>query len=136
MRGGGLRFTLTGAFPRGEPGSPKIADKLPSTRPVTSERTALSLRPVPCPTSFLTQNCIPRFQLRFGGRFPDKCTETLLVRVPTQGFLTAPFLFLFSALEAAVSLGGEGLTPFYGLVSGGREGKFYRVIVLRANTAW
>ncbi|XP_028336508.1 cilia- and flagella-associated protein 251 [Physeter macrocephalus] len=31
-----------------------------------------------------------------------------------------------SALEAAVSLGGEDLTPFYGLVSGGREGKFYR----------
>lgn len=30
------------------------------------------------------------------------------------------------ALEAAVSLGGEGLTPFYSLVSGGREGKFYR----------
>lgn len=30
------------------------------------------------------------------------------------------------ALEAAVSLGGEDLTPFYGLVSGGREGKFYR----------
>uniref|UniRef100_A0A8C6AW43 Cilia- and flagella-associated protein 251 n=1 Tax=Monodon monoceros TaxID=40151 RepID=A0A8C6AW43_MONMO len=32
----------------------------------------------------------------------------------------------FIALEAAVSLGGEDLTPFYGLVSGGREGKFYR----------
>nr|XP_060468195.1 cilia- and flagella-associated protein 251 isoform X4 [Panthera onca] len=31
-----------------------------------------------------------------------------------------------SALEAAVSLGGEDLTPFYGLVAGGREGKFYR----------
>ncbi|XP_074177592.1 cilia- and flagella-associated protein 251 isoform X3 [Rhinolophus sinicus] len=31
-----------------------------------------------------------------------------------------------SALEAAVSLGGEDLTPFYALVSGGREGKFYR----------
>ncbi|XP_029074247.1 cilia- and flagella-associated protein 251 [Monodon monoceros] len=31
-----------------------------------------------------------------------------------------------NALEAAVSLGGEDLTPFYGLVSGGREGKFYR----------
>lgn len=31
-----------------------------------------------------------------------------------------------SALEAAVSLGGEDLIPFYGLVSGGREGKFYR----------
>ncbi|XP_055461779.1 cilia- and flagella-associated protein 251 isoform X1 [Psammomys obesus] len=31
-----------------------------------------------------------------------------------------------SALDAAVSLGGEDLTPFYGLVSGGREGKFYR----------
>uniref|UniRef100_A0A0D9S4T2 Cilia- and flagella-associated protein 251 n=1 Tax=Chlorocebus sabaeus TaxID=60711 RepID=A0A0D9S4T2_CHLSB len=29
-------------------------------------------------------------------------------------------------LEAAVSLGGEDLTPFYGLLSGGREGKFYR----------
>lgn len=53
-----------------------------------------------------------------------------LAAFPTQGFLTAPFLFLFRALEAAVSLGGEGLTPFYSLVSGGREGKFYRVIVL------
>ncbi|KAM9194215.1 cilia- and flagella-associated protein 251 [Dugong dugon] len=31
-----------------------------------------------------------------------------------------------SALEAAVSLGGEDLTPFYGLVAGGREGQFYR----------
>ncbi|XP_069897497.1 cilia- and flagella-associated protein 251-like isoform X1 [Dipodomys merriami] len=31
-----------------------------------------------------------------------------------------------SALDAAVSLGGNDLTPFYGLVSGGREGKFYR----------
>ncbi|XP_032166601.1 cilia- and flagella-associated protein 251 isoform X2 [Mustela erminea] len=30
------------------------------------------------------------------------------------------------ALDAAVSLGGEDLTPFYGLVAGGREGKFYR----------
>ncbi|XP_054450399.1 cilia- and flagella-associated protein 251 [Pteronotus mesoamericanus] len=30
------------------------------------------------------------------------------------------------ALEAAVSLGGEDLSPFYGLVAGGREGKFYR----------
>lgn len=53
--------------------------------------------------------------------------------VPAQGFLTALFLFLFSALDAAVSLGGEGLTPFYSLVTGGREGKFYRVIVLRVN---
>ncbi|XP_021113196.1 cilia- and flagella-associated protein 251 isoform X2 [Heterocephalus glaber] len=32
-----------------------------------------------------------------------------------------------SALDAAVSLGGEDLTPFYGLVPGGREGKFYRI---------
>ncbi|XP_006865552.1 PREDICTED: WD repeat-containing protein 66 [Chrysochloris asiatica] len=31
-----------------------------------------------------------------------------------------------SSLEAAVSLGGEDLTPFYGLLSGGREGQFYR----------
>ncbi|XP_010602682.1 cilia- and flagella-associated protein 251 isoform X2 [Fukomys damarensis] len=31
-----------------------------------------------------------------------------------------------SALDAAVSLGGEDLIPFYGLVPGGREGKFYR----------
>lgn len=27
------------------------------------------------------------------------------------------------------------MTPFYDLVSGGREGKFYRVIVLRVNAA-
>ncbi|KAM8812106.1 cilia- and flagella-associated protein 251 [Rhynchonycteris naso] len=31
-----------------------------------------------------------------------------------------------SALEAAVSRGGEDLSPFYGLMSGGREGQFYR----------
>ncbi|KAM5312683.1 cilia- and flagella-associated protein 251 isoform 2-T3 [Glossophaga mutica] len=30
------------------------------------------------------------------------------------------------ALEAAVSLGGEDLTPFYSLVPGGRKGTFYR----------
>nr|XP_020043651.1 WD repeat-containing protein 66-like [Castor canadensis] len=41
-----------------------------------------------------------------------------------------------SALDAAVSLGGDDLTPFYGLVSGGREGKFYRVTVLRVNASW
>uniref|UniRef100_F6VNX8 Cilia and flagella associated protein 251 n=1 Tax=Equus caballus TaxID=9796 RepID=F6VNX8_HORSE len=58
----------------GETRSPKIADRLPSTCPVLSERMSPSI----------------------------------------------------SALEAAVSLGGENLTPFYGLVSGGREGKFYR----------
>lgn len=28
------------------------------------------------------------------------------------------------------------MTPFYGLVSGGREGKFYRVIVIQGNTSW
>ncbi|KAF3820638.1 hypothetical protein GH733_005183 [Mirounga leonina] len=47
-------------------------------------------------------NGIFRFQLHFRGNFAN------------------------SALEAAVSLGGEDLTPFYGLVPGGREGKFYR----------
>ncbi|XP_006894773.1 PREDICTED: WD repeat-containing protein 66 [Elephantulus edwardii] len=31
-----------------------------------------------------------------------------------------------SALDAAVSLGGDDLTPFYSLVTGGREGQFYR----------
>ncbi|XP_032098370.1 cilia- and flagella-associated protein 251 isoform X5 [Sapajus apella] len=36
-----------------------------------------------------------------------------------------------SVLEAAVSLGGEDLTPFYGLLSGGRKGKFYRVTIPR-----
>uniref|UniRef100_A0A8D0H5J9 WD repeat-containing protein 66 n=1 Tax=Sphenodon punctatus TaxID=8508 RepID=A0A8D0H5J9_SPHPU len=31
-----------------------------------------------------------------------------------------------NALEAAVSLGGEDLTPFYNLLDGGREGEFFR----------
>lgn len=33
-----------------------------------------------------------------------------------------------SALEAAVSLGGEDLIPFYNLLDGGRDGEFFRVI--------
>lgn len=32
-----------------------------------------------------------------------------------------------SALEAASTLGGENMLPFYSLLEGGREGKFYRV---------
>lgn len=32
-----------------------------------------------------------------------------------------------SALEAASTLGGEDMLPFYSLLEGGREGKFYRV---------
>lgn len=46
-----------------------------------------------------------------------------------------PFLyFLFSAsasaLDAAASLGGKDLIPFYNLLDGGREGEFFRVILL------
>ncbi|EGW07472.1 WD repeat-containing protein 66 [Cricetulus griseus] len=43
-----------------------------------------------------------------------------------QDFSVVQWEINLSALDAAVSLGGEDLTPFYGLVPGGREGKFYR----------
>ena len=33
--------------------------------------------------------------------------------------------FYCSALEAVASLGGEGLTPFYGLLDGGKEGQMF-----------
>lgn len=49
-----------------------------------------------------------------------------------------PFLYLLfsasaSALDAAASLGGEDLIPFYNLLDGGREGEFFRVIMLTVN---
>jgi len=39
-------------------------------------------------------------------------------------------------LDAAASLGGEDLIPFYSLLDGGREGKFFRVIMLTVNAVW
>ena len=38
-------------------------------------------------------------------------------------FLLFLLSFIFSALEAASQLGGEGLAPFYGLLEGGKEGE-------------
>ena len=44
-------------------------------------------------------------------------------RIPIS-FLSS-VLFVFSALEAAAALGGEGLVPFYGLLEGGRDGELF-----------
>ena len=35
-------------------------------------------------------------------------------------------LVFFRALQAQSKLGGEGLTPFYGLLDGGREGDLFK----------
>ncbi|XP_070255753.1 cilia- and flagella-associated protein 251 isoform X2 [Myotis yumanensis] len=56
-------------------------------------------------------------------------TKELFLLISNSGYKVKLFnstTKMCSALEAAVSLGGEDLIPFYGLVSGGREGKFYR----------
>ncbi|XP_021113198.1 cilia- and flagella-associated protein 251 isoform X4 [Heterocephalus glaber] len=56
-------------------------------------------------------------------------TKELFLLVCDSGYKVKLFnstTKMCSALDAAVSLGGEDLTPFYGLVPGGREGKFYR----------
>ncbi|XP_021113199.1 cilia- and flagella-associated protein 251 isoform X5 [Heterocephalus glaber] len=57
-------------------------------------------------------------------------TKELFLLVCDSGYKVKLFnstTKMCSALDAAVSLGGEDLTPFYGLVPGGREGKFYRI---------
>lgn len=41
-----------------------------------------------------------------------------------------------SALDAAASLGGEDLIPFYNLLDGGREGEFFKVIMLITSVVW
>uniref|UniRef100_I3LZ44 Uncharacterized protein n=1 Tax=Ictidomys tridecemlineatus TaxID=43179 RepID=I3LZ44_ICTTR len=64
-----------------------------------------------------------------GPTYGSPIKQTQVLPVKTTLDLQRRYLVFINkdkALEAAVSLGGEDLTPFYGLVSGGREGKFYR----------
>ncbi|XP_042636531.1 cilia- and flagella-associated protein 251 [Orycteropus afer afer] len=70
------------------------------------------------------QGCYPTCMLWY-----PPLTKELFLLVCNSGYKVKLFnstTKMCRALDAGVSLGGEGLIPFYGLVAGGKEGPFYR----------